>query len=117
MCLLFVGICEKVGIPVWLAWELIEKTLSIGRMSAKADPNEYIRKTEDHKIRKPPRTEIHVWLVIFVLTNRWELPVPLVSPSVLSKRTGFVLSVEIAITQRETSATTAVSESRLVEAV
>ena len=117
MYLLFVGICEKAGIPVVLAWLTHSKTLSIGRMSAKADPNEYIRKTEDHKIRKPPRTEIHVWVEIFVLTNRWELLVLLVSPSVLSKRTGFVLSVEIAITQRETSATTAVSESHLVEAV
>ena len=25
------------------------------------DPNEYIGKTEDRKLRKPPRTEIHVF--------------------------------------------------------
>ena len=27
------------------------------------DPNEYIGKTEDRKLRKPPRTEIHVFIL------------------------------------------------------
>ena len=48
------------------SWE--RTTQTVGR-AARMDPNEYIRKEEDHKQRKPPRTENYVCDRFFRVTE------------------------------------------------
>ena len=86
-------------------------------MSAVMDPNEYLWKSEERKIRKPPRTEIHVVVSVVSHWNRLELPVLLVSHSVWSRRTGSVRSAEIATLQLEITVTTVEKRNLLEEEV
>lgn len=87
------------------------------KMSAIMDPNEYLWKSEDRKIRKPPRTEIHVVFVVVSHLNRLESLAQSVSPSVWLRRTGSVLNVEIATLQLEITVTIVERRSLLEEEV